>query len=156
MSDIVKDLQVDLVITHMDAANKKQALEIIAAHMAQEIKCPQAMIYDRLMDKEKMASSGIGNGVAIPHMRILHMERPVTMLAKLATPITFKALDNKPVDVICTLISPRKDGPLHLRRLSRLTRMLGEENVLERIRESQDPDMIRSLMISPAGWLLAA
>ncbi len=156
MSNIVKDLQIDLVISDMVANNKKQALDIIAEHMSKEIKCSKAVIYDRLMDKEQSTSSGIGGGIAIPHMRMLQMDHPITMLTKITKPIEFNAVDNKPVDIICTLISPRKDGPLHLRRLSRLSRMLANKEICTRLRETQDQNMIRSIMVSPTQWMIAA
>jgi len=84
------------------------------------------------------------------------IQSPFTMLMTIDKPSNHETPDGSPVDLYCLLISPLSDGPIHLRRLSRLSRLMKNETLHKRIRETQDSDVIRSLLLDPEGWLMAA
>ena len=156
MHNLEKDIQVDLVITDLKASNRKHALHILSQEICSFIPCHTSTLSDALMDAEQAGSSGIGDGVAIPHLKMKFLYRPFLALAVLAKPIKFDAIDQRPVDIIACLLSPELDGPLHLRRLSRLTRILKSRELCDVIRDTRDADTIRSLVLAPEGWMLAA
>ena len=114
------------------------------------------MLLDCMMDKEKDATSGVGHGVAIPHLKLSGIDKPFTALVSLNNALDFEAPDNKPVDLVCLVISPESDGPLHLRRLSRISRMLHNESLHEKICETDDADAIHALFMAPEEWMMAA
>jgi len=151
-----KDMQVDLTLANARVRNLKQVYELLSMAIAERTNIPQITLFDRLMDRENMASSGIGDGVAIPHLRFRRLHKPFTALMSLEKPIEFHAIDSKPVDLVCLVMSPEAEGALHLRRLSRITRHLRREEICERLREAKDVEIMRSVMMDPDGWLIAA
>ncbi len=156
MSDLYRDTQIDYIIHHLNAGSPRHALELLAQDVADKISYQEHSLFQRLIDKEEITSSAIGDGVAIPHLKIRHLENPFTALAVLNRPLDFKALDRKSVDLICLVLSPERDGPLHLRKLSRISRMFKNKELCDRIREAKDEQAVRSLLIGPEGWMLAA
>ena len=150
------NIQADIILPEIRAAHQKQALGILASEIAAQTQCSGALMLDHLLEKEMKSSSGIGDGVAIPHLKISGLKQRLVVLATLHTPVDFKAIDDKPVDIICTLISPEEDGPIHLRGLSRISRLFKNKRLCQRIRETDDAATIQSLFNDPEGWLLAA
>lgn len=156
MSDIEKDIHVDLVLPKLKMSCRKHIYQTLAREMAGYLRCPAILLFDRLMDKEKVSASGIGDGIAMPHLRVRGLEKPFTALMTLNSPVEFDTPDNRPVDLVCCLVSPERDGPLHLRRLSRLSRLFRNQQLKQKIIDSADADTIRSLLTAPDGWMLAA
>ncbi len=156
MHNLEKDIQLDLVITDLKATNRKHALQILSQEICCYIPCHASTLHEALIDAEHAGSSGIGDGVAIPHLKMKFLYRPFVAMAVLAQPIKFDSIDQRPVDIVTCLLSPEQDGPLHLRRLSRITRALKNRELCDMIRETRDSETIRSLMLSPEGWMLAA
>jgi PTS system nitrogen regulatory IIA component len=156
MHNVEKDIQLDLVIPDLKANNRKHAFQILSQEIGAFIPCHPSSLMDGLCQAELNAGSGIGDGVAIPHLKVKHLYRPFTALAKLSQPIKFDSIDHKPVDLIYCLLSPEQDGPLHLRRLSRITRTMKNRELCDTLRSTDDADIIRSLLLSPEGWMLAA
>ncbi len=156
MSEYVKDIQFDLIIPGIKAISHKQALATIAEHAADYLNISEKILFSRLMDKEEIASSGIGEGVAIPHLKMRRARVPFTMMMTIDKHIRHETPDGQPIDLYCLLISPAEDGPIHLRRLSRISRLLRNESLRSRLRETNDRDVIQSLLIDPEGWMIAA
>lgn len=159
MSDIYEDIFIDLVLPANKAGSQKQMFRDLAAAASQKCSIPEQTIFDRLMDRERLASSGIGDGVAIPHLKFRRLQTPITALLVAETPASFRAVDDLPVDIVYMLLSPDVSGPVHLRRLSRITRFLRNHEVRRRIREAGhtgDAEALRSIFIAPEGWLMAA
>jgi len=159
LSIIQKSEQVetpDLILPNIVCHDKTQVLETISKNLADICNINQLSILTRLSQKEKTESSGIGEGVAIPHARILQLDKPVSILITLRHKLEFGAPDNKPVDVIYTMLSPRSDGILHVQRLSATSRLLKNQALCDQIRNSTDIDTIRTLIQSPEGWVQAA
>lgn len=150
------NIQLHLALPRVKAGTRKQAFEILAGQVCKKIGYPAVVIFNALMAHERVSTSGIGNGVAIPHLRLERIQKRFIALSTLQNPIDFNASDNMPVDVICLLLSPESDGPIHLRGLSRISRLLKNQDLIDRIRETRDADIIVDLFANPEGWVMAA
>lgn len=135
-------LQIDFAHFDEKAVNIAQLFERMAQEAARETGLYDARLFRRLMDQERRGTSGVGVGVAIPHLRLPRIERPFTFLWRLPRPLDFNAVDGRPVDIVCLLLSPENEVALHLRRLSRLSRLLRDDIILQQIRNIRDPDML--------------
>ena len=156
MQTYVKDIQFDLIVPGVKAATHKQALSVMAEKSAEFLTLREKLMLDRIHGKAELGNSAIGEGVAIPHFKMRRIQSPFTMLMTLDKEIKHETPDGASIDLYCLLISPLSDGPVHLRRLSRLSRLLKNDTLRKRIRETQDREVIQSLLMDPEGWLLAA
>lgn len=149
-------IQLDAALPGLNALNRKQVFEALAEVLSPHISYPQKTLVELLLDKEKQSSSGTGEGVAIPHLKSPIIPRRLVALTTLHKPVEFGALDDKPADLVCILLSPESDGGLHLRGLSRISRLLKNKQLCQKLREAKDAETLRSLFLNPEGWLLAA
>ena len=156
MPSFAKDTQFDLIVPAAKAGSHKQALSLLAENAADFLNVSEKTLLNRISDKEAISNSAIGESIAIPHFKMRRIQTPFTMLMTLDQEITHETPDGNPIDLYCLLISPLNDGPIHLRRLSRLSRLMKNETLHKRLRETQDKDVIRSLLMNPEGWLMAA
>lgn len=129
-------LHIDSFIYGLKADTKEQALQNIAWKIGRETEADMTWIADQLLLSEQREASGIDGGVAIPHLKSTPLKKPHVLVAKLDHPIDFGSIDGEPVDLICVVLSPQMDGVLHLRRLSRMTRLFRESFVLEKLRNA--------------------
>lgn len=146
----------DSAIAQMRASSVHQAMHLLSQDVENITGVPHRHISARLMQREELASSAIGAGVAIPHLRLKNTQKPLMILASLASPIDFDAPDRLPVDLIMLVTSPDADGPLHLRRLARASRLMRDEALCHALRSAKTPDKIQSLVLSAGDTLLAA
>jgi PTS system nitrogen regulatory IIA component len=156
MSDMLQDVQVDLFLPGVKVSNRKQVFQILAKEISARTACPQEDLLLRLTEQEKAGTSAIGDNIALPHLQMKYLYKPFRALALLKKPISFEAPDSRPVDVICLVLSPEQDGPLHLRRISRLSRALKNTELRSKIRLAQDIHTVKSLFSETEGWLQAA
>jgi len=156
MTTYTKDIQFNLVISDIKAANHNQALSELVKNAADFLNISEATLLKRIHDKEEISISTIGEGIAMPHLKMRRIDKPFTMLMTLQDPIHCDTPDGKPVNLYGLLISPADDGPIHLRRLSRISRLLQNQTLRQRIEETADKDVIHSLLMNPEGWLMAA
>ena len=156
MTSYFKDIQFDLIVPGVKPISHGQALLTLAQNAADYLSISEKTLHDQITGKEAIGNSSIGNGVAIPHFKMQRIQTPFTMLMTLENEVAHETPDGQPIDLYCLLISPQNDGPVHLRRLSRLSRLLKNETLHKRIRETQDRDIIQSLLMDPEGWLIAA
>lgn len=150
------NIGIDAALPRNKAMTKEQVFDSLAGLAADRTSYPKQKIIDRLIEKEQVSLSGVGGGVAIPHLKIKGLESRFVALTTLNNPIDFKALDEKPADLVCMLLSPESDGGLHLRGLSRISRLFRNEEFCEKLREAKDEATLMSLFMNPDGWLLAA
>jgi len=137
------------VIPSLKVNNKKQALQEIAAKAAAISERPERDIFDVLMQREKLGSTAIGNGIAIPHGKLAKLNRLVGMFARLDRPIDFDALDGQPVDLIFVLLAPEGAGADHLKALARIARMLRDHELANKLRDARDAEAIYALLAMP-------
>lgn len=140
----------------LKANDREQVLQNIAWQIGRNTSADMTWIADQLLQAEAREASGIGEGVAIPHLKSTPLGEPHILIAKLSTPIDFGAIDGQPVDLVCTVLSPQMDGVLHLRRLARVTRLFRESFVLERLRNAASEEEMAELFQHQARSAMAA
>lgn len=138
------------VISPLRANGKKQALLELAVHAAHLTGLPERDLFEALQQRERLGSTGIGDGIAIPHGRMPGIERLVGLFARADRPIDFEALDGQPVDLIFVLIAPEGAGADHLKALARVARVLRNPAVLEQVRAVRDPAAIYAILSESA------
>lgn len=138
------------VISPLRANGKKQALQELAQHAAALTGLPDRELFEALLQRERLGSTGIGEGIAIPHGRMPGIDRLVGLFARTEKPIDFDALDGQPVDIIFVLIAPEGAGADHLKALARVARVLRNQSVLEQVRKVRDPATIYAILAESA------
>ncbi|HWA62545.1 MAG TPA: PTS IIA-like nitrogen regulatory protein PtsN [Caulobacteraceae bacterium] len=136
------------IAPRVSAANKRQALSVIAEIAARSFGLKAPEVFDALLEREAAGSTGVGHGVAIPHARIPGMERLRGVFVRLEQPVDFDAVDDKPVDLLFALFGPRAGGSEHLRALARASRLLRQAELREQLRKASGPDAIRALLVA--------
>lgn len=140
----------DAVVTDIKASSKKQVLQALSEKASELTGLSAREIFDTIIQREKLGSTGVGNGVAIPHGKFGKYDRITGIFARLTKPVDFDALDDQPVDVIVMLIAPEEAGADHLKALSRVARALRESHRMDAIRNTLDGDAIYALMTEAA------
>ena len=136
----------DAVVAGLRAKGKKQALHEIGARAARLLGRNEHEIFDILLQRERLGSTGIGDGIAIPHGKLPRLERLFGLVARLDKPIDFEALDGQPVDILFLLLAPEGAGADHLKALARVARLLRDRVMVERIRAARDPDALYAVI----------
>ena len=132
ITDILKAENIQL---NVDVTSKKQLLEAIATSACAVTKCEQQIIFDALVERERLGTTGIGKGVAIPHARLAGLTDLYCTFLR-TTPVDFEAIDSKPVELIFCLLVPEESGADHLKALARISKLLRNEDVCEALRKS--------------------
>ena len=138
------------IIPALKVNGKKQALQEIAAKAAILTGQSERAILEILLQREKLGSTGVGNGVAIPHGKLAKLGQVFGLFARLERPVDFEALDGQPVDLIFLLLAPEGAGADHLKALARISRLLREPSTIERLRSSRDRAALYSVLTEPA------
>lgn len=136
----------DAIVSPLKAASKKQAIQTLANRAADLTQFDARKIFDTLLEREKLGSTGIGRGVAIPHGRMAGLDSLFGIFARLDKPIGFEASDDQPVDLIFLLLAPEGAGADHLKALARIARMLRDEGGAAKLRAARDPAEIYGLL----------
>jgi PTS system nitrogen regulatory IIA component len=134
------------VIAQLRVGNKKQALQEIARRAATQTGVAERRIYDVLSERERLGSTGIGMGVAVPHGRLPGLSRLHGVFARLEKPVEFEAVDDQPVDLIFLLLTPDAAGADHLKALARVSRLLRDRAVCEKLRGTDRADALYALL----------
>jgi PTS system nitrogen regulatory IIA component len=134
------------VLPFLRAAGKKQALQELASHAALLTGLDAGGIFEALLQRERLGSTGIGEGIAIPHGKLPGLNRIVGLAARLEKPVDFEALDSQPVDILFLLLAPEGAGADHLKALARVARVLREPGLVERIRATRDADALYAVL----------
>jgi PTS system nitrogen regulatory IIA component len=139
------------VIPALKVNGKKQAIQEIAARAAELIGQNEREILEILLQREKLGSTGVGNGVAIPHGKLPKLTKLFGLFARLDRPVDFEALDNQPVDLIFLLLAPEGAGADHLKALARVARLLRDAEIVQKLRDSRDAEAIYAVLaLAPA------
>ena len=149
LADLVSE---QAIIPALAPDSKKQALHQLATKASElsGIPIPAREIFDTLLQRERLGSTGLGRGIAIPHVKFKHLDRIYCLFARLEKPIDFEALDDEPVDLIFLLLAPEHASGDHLKALARISRLLREPDVLKRLREATNPGEIFRVLTEPA------
>jgi PTS system nitrogen regulatory IIA component len=138
------------VIANLRAANKRQALQELARRAAQLTGKHERAIFEVLLERERLGSTGIGRGTAIPHGRMGDLQQLYGMFARLDKPIDFEAIDNEPVDIIFLLLTPATAGADHLKALARISRLLRDKTICDKLRGTDRADALYALLTDRA------
>lgn len=151
-----RDVDLDIIVPKMKAENIANALQQVSEKIANHYKLQASDILDHLEIIMERDNVSLGEGIIIPAMTLKNIRTSMTVFVRLDTPLRFDSIDNEPVDIICLVISPEHDKQLHLRRLSRISRLMKNKDLVSKIRETVDEQTIRALIHNPDGWMMAA
>lgn len=139
------------VIPNLRATSKKQALQELARRAADLTGLHERAIFDVLLERERLGTTGVGNGIAIPHGKLANFERLYGLFARLEKPINFDSIDEQPVDLIFLLLAPESAGADHLKALARVSRLLRDKAMCEKLRGTDSAEGLYALLTeSPA------
>lgn len=137
----------DLILPAVQATSKKQAFRAIAEATAELYHGDPDELLNALLDRERIGTTGIGSGVAIPHVKIAKVTKLLGVLARLETPIDYDAVDDKPVDIIFMLLAPSDAKTTqHLKMLAQISRFLKDANTCSNIRSNNCRDKLTDLI----------
>jgi PTS system nitrogen regulatory IIA component len=137
------------IIPALKVNGKKQALQEIAAKAAELTGQSDRAILEILLQREKLGSTGVGNGVAIPHGKLPKLNKVFGLFARLDRQIDFEALDGQPVDLVFLLLAPEGAGADHLKALARVARLLRDPDVARKLRDSRDAEALYAVLALP-------
>ncbi|MDP5056393.1 MAG: PTS IIA-like nitrogen regulatory protein PtsN [Marinomonas hwangdonensis] len=130
-------LKPELVLAKQDIVSKKRVLENIASAVSDRMHCENEAVYEALLGREKLGSTGIGNGIAIPHCRLESANRTAIVVMSLQSPIDFDSIDKRAVDLIFALIVPPQECDQHLSTLAKIAELAQSPESLEKLRAAQ-------------------
>ena len=139
-------LALDAVVPALRVNSKKQALQELSSRAAALTNLGERAIFDILLQRERLGSTGVGNGIAIPHGKLVKLPRLFGLFARLERPIEFEAIDGQPVDLIFVLLAPEAAGADHLRALSRIARVLRDSLVVQKLRATRDAAALHAIL----------
>jgi nitrogen PTS system EIIA component len=134
------------VLPALRVNGKKQALQELATHAARLTGLDQTAVFEALLQRERLGSTGIGEGIAIPHGKLPGLTHIFGLMARMEKPIEFEALDGQRVDILFLLLAPEGAGADHLKALSRVARVLREPGLIERVRATRDAAALYAIM----------
>jgi PTS system nitrogen regulatory IIA component len=139
----------DAVLACVKASGKKALLAELAHRAATLFKLDERRLFDRLLERERLGSTGIGGGIAIPHSRLAGLDKPHGLFARLAHPVDFDSIDERPVDVVFLLVAPEGAGADHLKALARVSRLLRDRSLVDKLRATETADALYALLVEP-------
>lgn len=144
-------LTLDCTRNNVHCQSKKRALEIISELAAAQLNLPHQVIFETILNRERMGSTGIGSGIAIPHGKLEEDTlRTIGVFIRLEHPIAFDAVDNQPVDLLFALLVPADQCKTHLHTLSQVAKRLADKTVCRRLRAAQsDQELYDIIMDEP-------
>jgi len=134
------------IVASLDASAKKQVLQDIAGFAAPLAGVDSLAVFDVLWEREKLGTTGVGSGIAIPHGKMAGLGDVQGFFARLAQPIAFESIDDKPVDLVFLLLAPADAGADHLHALATVSRLLRDPRLCEAIRRAKDESAIYRLL----------
>lgn len=136
------------VIAGVKATSKKQLLGSLAAHAGKLLGMDERRILEAILERERLGSTGLGGGVAIPHAKLGNLKSVMGVFMQLETPLDFDSLDGKPVDLVFLLLAPEDAGAEHLKALARVSRLFRDQAALAKLRGSSSSDALYALLTS--------
>ncbi len=134
------------VLPSLRVTGKKQALQEIARKAAGISGQPERAVFDVLMERERLGTTGVGNGIAIPHGKLETIDRLYGVFARLESPIDFQAIDDQPVDLIFLLLAPETAGADHLKALAKISRLLRDTSTCDKLRGTNTIDGLYAIL----------
>jgi len=143
LSDLIAP---EAIIPALKASSKKQLLQIMAEKAAATSGLPEREVLETILQREKLGSTGVGNGIAIPHGKLPDIDKIVGVFARLENPVDFEALDDQPVDLVFLLLAPESAGADHLKALSRIARLLRDPEMVNKLRVTHEAQALYAFL----------
>lgn len=143
-------LSLDCTKTAVQCTSKKRALEIISEIAAQHSGLDSNRLFECMLSREKVGTTGIGNGIAIPHGRMLDSDQAIAVLLQCEQPVDFDAIDSRPVDILFALLVPDEQCKTHLTTLSLMAEKLNDKATLKRLRHAETDQELYNIMVGNA------
>ncbi|MCP4318433.1 MAG: PTS IIA-like nitrogen regulatory protein PtsN [Hyphomicrobiales bacterium] len=141
----------DAILPALKVNSKKQLLQELAAKAAHVTGLSEREVFDVILQRERLGSTGVGNGIAIPHGKLASIKDIIGVFARLPEPVDFEALDDQPVDLVFLLLAPEGAGADHLKALSRIARVLRDGDMVTKLRQTESASAIYAFLTdSPA------
>ena len=137
----------EAVLASVKTSGKKALLAELASRAASVFALDERRLFDRLIEREALGSTGIGGGIAIPHGRMASLTTPRGLFARLAHPVAFDSIDERPVDIVFLLIAPEGAGADHLKALARVSRLLRDRNLVDKLRATESAEALYALLV---------
>lgn len=144
------------VIACAKVTSKRQLLQLLADKASENADAESHVIFETLMNREQLGSTGLGNGIAIPHGKIAGLNGVTAVFARLDQPIEFDSVDDQPVDLAMMLLAPAGSGADHLKALARVARLMRTEAIVEELRNSRDADKLYEILTTASEAHFAA
>lgn len=154
MTHNIHELRFDSILPDLKVTGRKQVFQSLTAHVEKLIGTPADLLMSEL--EEQQHNSAIVNGISIPHAKLPRLTKPLIVFTRLIRPIDFNAADNLPVDLVCLVLSPIHDGPIHLRRLAKVSRFFNNSNFCDALRNAQSSDDVKTVVAEVNKQRLAA
>lgn len=139
----------DNISCHDSASSKKRVLEKISHALASNTEATTAdHIFHALLERERLGSTGLGKGVAIPHARIPGLTHTIAAMMTLESPVNYESADKQAVDIAFGLLVPEEDGEHHLQHLARLVTLFREPDICQKIRDAENAEQIFELLLA--------
>lgn len=139
-------LQQDAIIPALKVNSKKQLLQELAAKASKITGVSEREVFDVILQRERLGSTGVGHGIAIPHGKLASIDKIVGVFARLENPVDFEALDDQPVDLVFLLLAPEGAGADHLKALSRIARVLRDAELVAKLRATESDTAIYTFL----------
>jgi PTS system nitrogen regulatory IIA component len=139
------------VLPSLKVKDKKHLLQHLAEKASLITRVPQARILETLVERERLGTTGVGQGIAIPHGRLTEIKKISGIFAKLDTPIEYEAVDNQPVELVFMLLAPEGSGADHLKALARVSRLLRNQAACEKLRKATTAEALYAILTEPSG-----
>ena len=141
----------DAILPTLKAQSKKLLLQELSARAHQITRLPERRIFETLIERERLGTTGVGAGIAIPHGRIAEARTITGVFARLESPIDYEAVDSQPVDLVFMLLAPEDAGADHLKALARVSRLLRNAATCEKLRTTASAEAIYAILTSQNG-----
>src|SRR5690348_804875 len=139
------------VMASLKVQSKKQLLQEVSQRAAQIIRIPERKIFETLTERERLGSTGVGQGIAIPHGRLSDITTIAGVFARLESPIDYDAVDKQPVDLVFMLLAPEGAGADHLKALARVSRLLRNQAATEKLRAAKSAEALYAILTDTTG-----
>jgi len=141
----------EAVLASLKAQTKKQLLQELAARAHARTQLPEKQIFETLNERERLGTTGVGAGIAIPHGRMAGVSSITGVFARLESAIDYEAVDGQPVDLVFMLLAPENAGADHLKALARVSRLLRNQQTCEKLRAAKTTEALYAILIDQTG-----
>lgn len=156
MTELIDIIEARAILPAVKTQGKKQLLQELSQTMGKLLAVDSRIIFETLLQREKLGSTGIGQGIAIPHGKLPSITRVYGLFARLVAPIDYEALDGQPVDLVFVLLAPEHAGADHLKALARISRLLREQDKVAKLRGTQTAEGLYAVLTEPSSTASAA